>query len=173
MIYDVAMIGLLVAALFKRASLPFALVLGASMFANYTLIAFGELTAIWATDCVASSAVTALALRHRKWWSATCAAIVFLAVPLDQWYWTAWAVQTPGWDSTLWDQYKFLSCSLFAAAVLVVLLGDYDVPRVAREFLDWLGGATRSLAHDGGIVLRHGRSWAEKAPEGKVGPHGR
>lgn len=163
LLYDTAIIVLLGAALFQRASLPFACVLFVSMAGNYTLQEMGNAPAVWALDCVVSSAVTALTFKNRKWWSATCAVLVFLAVPLDQWYWTAWATQSPGWDSNLWDAYKFWSCAAYGLAVLTLFVGNHNVPQLAREFLDWFSGPSRAMVDDVGAVLCDGHPWPAQA----------
>lgn len=168
-LYDTALGLLIAASLLKRASLLFAFALFTSWVATTVACETGAFMSVWFLDCALSVAITALAIKNRTWWSVMVAVFVFISVPLNQWYWTAWAAQAPGWDGALWDTYSQGQRTAFLLAVAMLFLGNHDVPQLAVKCLDWIGVKHRALGvHYRGLLGLGGKGPAQAARTEKV-----
>lgn len=158
--YWTALLIILGAALFPKASRPFAVVMLLNIVANETLISQGGHLDPWvsAVDGVAFIALAALSwFRERKWWAFMVAELAFAAVVVHAAYWTA-----HGFGLYFGQEYQVILCGAFIVSAAILAFGGYDGKRL-------VGSAWNSLSHAYHLRRRHVHSGPRPVPSHRKG----
>jgi len=135
---DVALAGLIVLALLKRASFPLALTLCLVWLIDAILAGEGNYLAIPWVDVLAVYPVVMLARRNLKWWSVACVVLSLFVLPVHLWYWSLWSIGQ--WHP---ETYKLAANTLFLASVAVLVMGNYDIAAFVGRVLERLPRLSR------------------------------
>lgn len=126
MIYWTVLFALLSAALLKRQSAPFAVVMLLNVAANEAIVRQDGLYSwVSAVDGVTFVALASLTWFHaRRWWSFLITELAFAAVFIHALYWIAFGI-----GLYYGHQYQMLLNSAFLLSALILVFGGYDLGR--------------------------------------------